>query len=264
MQVLSSFRVILIGLLMAEGSMALWLGPARPAAVVNDSAERRPVLVELFTSEGCSSCPPADALLAKLDAMQVVPGAQVIVLSEHVTYWNHDGWVDPFSLDAMTARQQEYVERFGIPSSYTPQAVVDGAAEMVGSDGRKLVAAVEQAASSPKPDLTITDAQWDGKAVKFTVKGAANPKTELMAALAEDSVQSAVARGENAGRNLRHVAVVRVMAEMGKGADDGRTLTLKAPSGGKQGEAGAMRLVVFVTDRHSGHVMAAAERTIAR
>jgi hypothetical protein len=264
MQRWCSLRAMLICLAMAEGAVAVCLGPGKPVVAADESAVRRPVLVELFTSEGCSSCPPADALLAKMDSMQVVPGAQVIVLSEHVTYWNHDGWLDPFSLDAMTARQQEYTERFGIPSSYTPQAVVDGSAQVVGSDVRKLVAAVEQAASAAKPDLAIVDAQWVGNGVKFSVKGAANSKTELMAALAEDSVQSAVARGENAGQNLRHVAVVRVMTEMGKGADDGRALTLKAPPAGKTASTGPMRLVVFVADRHNGHVLAVAERTINR
>jgi hypothetical protein len=267
------FHIALIGLMMARGVVPVVPAPDKLTGLgAGNNAARPsgpvPVLVELFTSEGCSSCPPADALLAKLDATQFVPGAQVIVLSEHVTYWNQDGWHDPFSLDAMTDRQARYVERFGLQSSYTPEAVVDGAAQMVGSDQGKLAQAVAQAAAAPKQALAIQDAQWSGGAVKFAVKGAADSKTELVAALAEDSAQSSVAKGENAGRNLKHVAVVRVMEEMGKGADDGRALTLKAPAGNKQGsssgQTGPMRLVVFVVDRHNGHVLAAAERTISR
>ena len=265
MRALSSLRLILIGLLAGEGLLAILLGPGSGAsAAANATTARRPVLVELFTSEGCSSCPPADALLARLDETQSVPGAQVIALSEHVTYWNQDGWHDPFSMDAMTDRQKRYQDRFGLNDVYTPQVVVDGAAQMVGSDERKLTAAVAQAATATKAELTIQDAQWSGNAVKFSVKGAADTKTVLVAALADDSAQTAVKAGENKGRNLRHVAVVRALEEMGKGADDGRALTLKAPAS-KPGEAeasGPMRLVVFVADRHNGHIMAAAERTI--
>ena len=258
------FHIALVGLMMARGVVPVVPAPDKLTGLGSDeSGARRPVLVELFTSEGCSSCPPADALLAKLDATQFVPGAQAIVLSEHVTYWNQDGWHDPFSLDAMTDRQAKYVLRFGLPSSYTPQMVVDGEAEMVGSDANKLVKAVEKAAATSKPELAIQSAQWSGDAVKFVVKGAADSKTELVAVLAEDSAQSSVAKGENAGKSLRHVAVVRVMAEMGKGADDGRALTLKAPAGNKPG-SGAIRLVVFVVDRHNGHVLTAAEKTISR
>ncbi len=134
---LSPFRGVMISLFLAMGVVPIMFAPDKLTGLgAEDSAARRPdhvpVLVELFTSEGCSSCPPADALLAKLDATQFVTGAQVIVLSEHVTYWNQDGWHDPFSLDAMTDRQARYVERFGLQSSYTPEAVVDGTAQMVG------------------------------------------------------------------------------------------------------------------------------------
>jgi hypothetical protein len=244
----NSIRTLVVGLVVTAGVAA--------------AETRQPVLVELFTSEGCSSCPPADAVLARLDAAQPVAGAQVIVLSEHVTYWDHQGWRDPFSLEAMTQRQQQYAARFGLDDVYTPQVVVDGAAQLVGSNGPGLAQAIAHAAAAPKSSLSILDAHWDGGSVHFAVRGSgADSGTILVAALAEDAVQSSVARGENAGKSLRHVAVVRVMQEMSARADDGRALTLKPSS---LSPNGAIRLVVFLADRHNGHVLAVAEQTIGR
>jgi hypothetical protein len=256
---------------MCGGAAALsraWWPSASPIFAPGDdnNQPRRPVLVELFTSEGCSSCPPADALLAKLDEQQFVPGVQAIVLSEHVTYWNHEGWQDPFSLDEVTARQQQYVTRFGLDSSYTPQAVVDGSAQVVGNDESGLKRAIAQAADAPVADLQIDGAAWSGGAVKFKVRvgagssaSAANDK--LFAALAVDSAQTSVKSGENAGRTLRHVAVVRGIQEMGKGALDGREVSIK-PVFAIQ--SSPVRLIVFLTDRHSGRVVGVAETTLAR
>jgi len=151
-------------------SAVCWLSPLCVLAQSSPPPRRTPVLVELFTSEGCSDCPPADALLAELDAKQFAPGAEAIVMSEHVTYWNHLGWRDPFSLDTMTQRQEAYVRRFGLDSAYTPQAVVDGATQFVGSDGRAMLAAVSKAAAKPKMSLTIENARWDHGTVRFAVR----------------------------------------------------------------------------------------------
>jgi hypothetical protein len=244
-------------------SVLIVFGALVVSAGIAVAETRQPVLVELFTSEGCSSCPPADAVLAQLDATQPVAGAQVIVLSEHVTYWDHLGWRDPFSLDAMTQRQQQYAARFGLDDVYTPQVVVDGSAQLVGSDGRGLAQAITRAAA--KSSLSIQNAHWDGGSVHFAVHGSGTDSgTILVAALAEDAVQSSVARGENAGKSLRHVAVVRVMQEMGTHADDGRALSLKPAAPSQNGATGAIRLVVFLADRHNGHVLAVAEQTIGR
>lgn len=224
-----------------------------------------PVLVELFTSEGCSDCPPADTLLGQLDAKQPISGAQAIVLSEHVTYWNHAGWRDPFSFDAMTDRQEKYVRHFGLESSYTPQMVVDGTTQFVGSNAKALIAAVESDVKTPKQALTIENAKWDHGAALFSIHGTARAGTKLFAVLAADATHQQVSGGENSGRTLHHVAVVRVMKELGSEAVDGRPLKLEGGDlNHKDESAGPVRLVVFVVDQKTGQVIGAAEQTLAR
>jgi hypothetical protein len=238
---------------------------SRNSVQILSSTPSQPVLVELFTSEGCSDCPPADALLAKLDASQFVPGAQAIVLSEHVTYWNDLGWRDPFSLDAMTARQQQYEARFGLTSIYTPQMVVDGAEQFVGNDSSRLSAAVARAAATPKLKITIEDAHLGDGSVSFSVRGGGNAGATLVGVLAQNATRSEVAHGENAGRTLHHVAVVRVIKEFGSKADDGRPLRLDdTTSSSSDKTAGPLRLVVFLADRKTGHVVAVAEQRVGQ
>ena len=247
------------------------IASTRRATVAAEDKPPVPVLVELFTSEGCSSCPPADDLLAKLDTAQPLPGIHAIVLSEHVTYWNQGGWHDPFSSDAITQRQQQYGTHFGLSDVYTPQAVVDGAAQVVGSNGTKLGQAIVQAAATPKTELTIASAQWNNGTMQFAVHGNPLPGSTLFAALAEDSEQQSVLHGENGGHTLHHVAVVRTLQEMGKGSDDpkgpmsGKTLSLhpSIPKGSGT-DTGALRLVVFLTDHKTGRVLAVAEQTVPR
>lgn len=222
------------------------------------------MLVELFTSEGCSDCPPADALLAKLDATQFIPGAQAIVLSEHVTYWNRQGWQDPFSSEDMTERQERYQAHFALDSAYTPQMVVDGEAQFVGSDVASLQRAVSASAAKPKATLTIENARWEGGAVRFSVKGAPGTQARLVAALAEDATQSRVGRGENAGRTLHHVAVARTIKELGSNALNGRELSLSGSTLPRGDGAGPVRLVVFLADKKTGKISGAAERTLTR
>lgn len=239
------------------------VSPALRAQQASAPSSRQPVLVELFTSEGCSDCPPADALLARLDATQYIPSAQAIVLSEHVTYWDHQGWRDPFSLEEMTGRQEQYVRRFGLESSYTPQMVVDGATQFVGNNPRALSLAVTSAAATPKKTLAIEDAHWNGGWVQFSVHGEMPADAKLVAVLAADATHAEVSRGENAGRTLHHVAVVRVIKQFDAGSLDGKPLKIVSPAppqGAKS--SGPVRLVVFVADRKTGKVEAATEQTL--
>lgn len=248
-------------------ALALALAPRLALAVQSPNAaqdHRQPVLVELFTSEGCSDCPPADVLLAELDQQEFVAGADAIVLSEHVTYWNHQGWSDPFSFAAIDERQQDYARILGLSDVYTPQMVVDGTEQFVGSDVQKLRAALERQAAKPKVALQIENAhqQPDG-VVAFSVRIPAGAKGSLIAALAENATVSEVARGENAGRTLHHVAVVRVLKEFSASAADGRPLELKAPTlnqGKSLGEP--LRLIVFLASRSDDRVLGAAEQTL--
>ena len=215
-----------------------------------------PVLVELFTSEGCSSCPPADQLLAILDQKQPIPGAQLIVLSEHVDYWNHDGWKDPFSSAAFTTRQEIYARRFGLKDPYTPEMVVDGTTEFVGSDTRKAEAALVAAAQEPKVGIRILPAE---QALTIEVDPLpAKRKANVYAVTAANSATSDVLRGENTGRKLSHVAVAGEIRQIGKiNEHAGFTTRLHAPTAGS-------RLVVFVQEGDNGRVWGAAMYAIPK
>jgi hypothetical protein len=234
---------------------------AQPLRAQND-ATTKPVLVELFTSEGCSDCPPADELLARLDHDQFAAGVHAIVLSEHVTYWNHLGWRDPFSMQQMDLRQQDYQTRLNLNSVYTPQMVVDGAEQFVGSSVGALNRALAHAASNPKQELAIGTANWNKSGVEFSVNTTAAQNLHLFVALAEDATRSEVRDGENAGRTLHHVAVVRAWKEFKSNYADNRSLGL--PFSGAIAASGSARLVVFLADAHTGHVMAVAEKAIQR
>src|SRR5271169_6336085 len=148
-------------------------------AAADADGARVPVLLELFTSEGCSSCPPADRLLEILDQKQPLAGADLIVLSEHVDYWDRLGWKDPFSSPQYTARQQDYTNKYNFDGVYTPQLVVDGRFGFVGSDGREASAAIQKAMREQKIPIAISNASRDGNQVVAHIEVPAadqNPK----------------------------------------------------------------------------------------
>jgi hypothetical protein len=200
---------------------------------------RSPVLVELFTSEGCSSCPPADRLLEKLDP-------QAIVLSEHVDYWNQLGWKDPFSSPAFTARQQAYSRILNVDGVYTPEMVVDGEAEFNGSDSGRAAAAIAKAVHKKKADVRIARIDAGLRVEVEMPPGAA----DVFLALAEDSAASQVSAGENSGRHLHHVAVVRSIQKIGsvkRGANFSRVLELPRA-------AATQRVIVFLQESGPGRI----------
>jgi hypothetical protein len=176
---------------------------------------RVPVVVELFTSEGCSSCPPADVLLTRLLKEQPVAGAEIIPIALHVTYWDQLGWKDPASLAEATSRQQEYGRAvFGVDNVYTPQAVVDGRTELVGSDEGGLRRAIAQAAGLPHAAITVEASAKAPDAIVATVVVTRPTNTggealRISSFLTEDGLTSVVKRGENGGRTLHNDAVVR-------------------------------------------------------
>jgi len=224
-------------------------------------AASTPVLVELFTSEGCSSCPPADALLSRLGRTQPVHGAGIIALEEHVDYWDRLGWKDPFSSEAATARQGEYGEAFGGSQVYTPQMVVDGRTEFVGSSDTDALRAIRAASQEPKRAVQLS---WEKDDVlNVHVEPLTIPSTgggaQLFLVLAENILHSEVKRGENAGRALEHNGVVRQLSPIGKidAASAGFSSTV-AVHPAREWNRPNLRAVVFVQERRSRHILAAA------
>ncbi len=231
------------------------------AAPTAADAAATPVLVELFTSEDCSSCPPADALLSRLDKTQPVRGADIIALEEHVDYWDRLGWKDPFSSEAATARQSEYGEAFGGNQVYTPQMIVDGRAEFVGSSDTDALRAIRAASQAAKPDIQLS---WDtGDTLAIHVEPLTNASAadgaQLFLVVAENMLHSDVKHGENAGRALEHNGVVRQLLPLGKmdAAPAGFSSAVAVHTAHEWNRAN-LRAVVFVQERRRRHVLAVA------
>lgn len=174
---------------------------------------RTPVVVELFTSEGCSSCPPADNLLMRLS--RAFPDVEVIPLSEHVDYWNHLGWNDRFSSPLFSARQQDYGRAFQLENVYTPQMVVDGGAQFSGSDSARAQAEIRKAAQGPKAAMAL--AMRSADVVHLQVSGVPQGvrNVDLFLAITETGLETIPRAGENSGHRLRHTGVVRHLSSVG-------------------------------------------------
>jgi hypothetical protein len=233
----------------------------------------KPVLVELFTSEGCSSCPPADKLLAQIDEHQPVSGAEAIILEEHVDYWDDQGWRDPFASKAATQRQEDYAKILHA-EVYTPQMIVDGRVEILGSDEHAAQRAIQIATGAPKTEL---DLSWVGATATIggpkllrvrakTLSGASasdGQNAEVFLAITESHLHSDVRRGENAGRGLQHEGVLRKLTSLGRASGTGeysfdlQTGVKLSPDWIREN----IRVIVFVQDTRSRRIYAATSTT---
>lgn len=231
--------------------------PADP--VVN---ARQPVLVELFTSEGCSSCPSADKNLAFLEKQQPVTKADIITLAFHVDYWDRLGWKDRFSSPLYSRRQEEYSTALKLESSYTPQMIVDGRAEFVGSNGGRATDEILKATENAKAQVVIV---IEGGKVKVKIDGAPNHgESTVYAAIAEDGISSRVERGENSGMTLEHVSVVHELKALGMitSSDSKFEGTLDVPAN-KDWKPENLKVVVFVQENEGRKIIGAGRASLS-
>jgi len=223
------------------------LAAVAPAQAATDA--RPPVVVELFTSQGCSSCPPADEMLIEL-AMR----PDVIALSLHVDYWDYIGWKDPYGSPMITKRQQRYAAALGLRYVFTPQIIVDGGESMVGSDR----GAVESAIATARARQKTVDVSFrpDGGGVVVIAAGQA-PKAgaTVWQAIYDEERETEVKRGENAGRTIRDVNVVRSFERLGTWTGERLEIPLNLENAAARGRYGC---VVIVQEGRSGPVIGAA------
>ena len=229
----------------------------------------RVVVVELFTSEGCSSCPPADALLKKLSEQPSMEGVQIVALEEHVDYWNHLGWKDPYSAAEFSQRQSDYSQVFGTDGVYTPQMVVDGQNEFVGSRSVAAREAIQKAANLPKAELALiagANTSPDKPVFEVQIKslGGISPRgeTELWVALTEKGLQTDVKAGENSGETLKHATVVRSLRKIDTLRDPAgynRQIQLAIEPGWKKDN---LAVVAFLAEKDSHKIIGAAAQPI--
>lgn len=224
-----------------------------------------PVVVELFTSQGCSSCPPADRLLAELAREQPVPGALIVPMSEHVDYWNRLGWTDPFSSTQFSDRQRTYAHAAGSRRIYTPQMMVDGRFGFVGSERKEALASIAKASMAPHAVVTLgacDEAASDSEICRDVEIRDLPAVTEgdsarVTYAVTESGLEVDVPSGENAGRELSHVAVVREMIDLGAITGDGVFTGRVAIGIEPEWRRENLRLVVFVQERASRRILGA-------
>lgn len=223
-----------------------------------------PVVLELFTSQGCSSCPPADRLLSTLGSSGELAD-RVVPLAFHVDYWNYIGWTDPFSSAEWTERQHRYAATLGSNRVYTPELVVDGRTDLVGSDRRRALEEIERALAAPRPATVALSSIAGGPAewtleIEASLDGSAPPGPHrLLVAVTESGLETPVERGENGGKRLHNDHVVRLLTTAGElaGPDSALQTRVAVPLA-PEWDREHIRAVAFVQDPATGHVLGAA------
>jgi hypothetical protein len=267
MRLSSAVIVVLLGLFnfscQSGSSAALLDNDPPPGNGSRNNGQPSPVLVELFTSEGCSSCPPADRALMFLDKEQPVTGAQIIALELHVDYWDGPAWKDPFSSALFSQRQSLYAERYHSDQIYTPQMIVDGGQQFIGSDTLQATNVIMEASKKAKANVTLT-----ADKEKLQIKISDIPKVEnstVFLALAEDNLNTDIKGGENSGRKLSHSAVVRELRSIGAITGESKSFETETELGlQKEWKKDDLKVVVFVQENESRRVFAAGQLKLAQ
>jgi hypothetical protein len=216
-------------------------------------AAQNPVVVELFTSEGCSSCPPADAILLQLSQEKPGDGPPLILLGEHVDYWNYIGWTDRFSSKQFSERQSQYAAALHA-QVYTPQMVIDGQEQFVGNDAAEVRSRIAAAARKPQPAQVRL--AWEGNGrLRVSVNSQAG-KAQVLLAITEDGLSTRVANGENGGKTLHHAAVVRQLREIGELAN-GKFDQTVAIARQNDWETAKLKVAVLVADPKTERIVGA-------
>jgi len=219
-------------------------------------ADKGFALVELFTSEGCSSCPPADALVAKISRETL--NRPVYIVSFHVDYWNRLGWKDIYSKAEYSARQKQYSDWMHLSGAYTPQIVVNGKTEMVGSNEKALRRAITAGlTNSSAVNLTFKDVSLSQQKLQlqYQVLNAAN-NWALNVAFVQNNAQTQVKAGENAGKTLPHINIVRELKTIPLNGHQIGTVSIPLPEHFNLKDG---RVISFIQNRNTGKVMAAKE-----
>jgi hypothetical protein len=250
--------VLLGGLTLAFLAARAFLRSEPSSGLTLSAAARGFAVVELFTSEGCSSCPPADQLVAKIQ--QEDKDLPVYILAFHVDYWNRLGWKDGFSDNRYSQRQNQYATWLNLQSVYTPQIIVNGRKEFVGSQESTLRSTITADLGQDAPaQLTLTDLRHDKNKIawRYQVQNAGQGST-LIIAVVQRPATTDVKAGENSGRTLSHVQIVRDFTStgIGKGGGEG---SLSLP---KEVGAGDEELIAFVQNDSDGRIIAATSAAI--